>query len=585
MYKDSKNLKSPKKLFEERRLQTLADIEYQKIKEQENIQKLKEERERNRKVISPKQFFNEVDDEVEVEEQPIDIIEQKVSEEIEETANTENKDLLILKNKIIEIEESVSDKADFVEILRIVTSLKNKVNQNFKSNDYLLEIKNIKEEVSSIKNQIKLKETFDSSNLYESISDLKLKIQEVRSEIPIVPQPVLYDDQLNELRKIVQVLKTNLDDIPETKYYDKELEEIINDINQVKAEIPILPEVKYYDDDIKLIETKLSEIESSIPVVPEVRYYDDQISLLENKLSDIENSIPEVKYYDGDLINLSDKIEEVKNLIPEVKYYDKDVNNLQNKIEEVKDLIPNYDKDLSNLKNKIEEVKKLIPSVPEIKSYDEELNQINSKIRTLFEEVSSIEIPDESFYLKEIKEIYSSFEDKNDKLLRKIKYLEEVFDNFNEKNILQEELSEPPEVKNSDPLTPLDQNFVTFDQLKDHYRLFINRIQQQLSTIGGGGETRLEFLDDIDRTSAKTNGYVLQWNSTVGKFIGTSFSGASGSSIALSDLADVTTSGAQDGYLMVYDSDTNGFKFVDPVVYGMNADFNPDPNIDDYGTY
>ena len=58
-------------------------------------------------------------------------------------------------------------------------------------------------------------------------------------------------------------------------------------------------------------------------------------------------------------------------------------------------------------------------------------------------------------------------------------------------------LNEPPNVKNSDPLTPLDQNFVTFDQLNDHYQLFINRIQQQMATIGGGGETQFKFLDDV----------------------------------------------------------------------------------------
>lgn len=58
-------------------------------------------------------------------------------------------------------------------------------------------------------------------------------------------------------------------------------------------------------------------------------------------------------------------------------------------------------------------------------------------------------------------------------------------------------LNEPPNVKNSDPLTPLDQNFVTFDQLNEHYQLFINRIQQQMATIGGGGETQFKFLDDV----------------------------------------------------------------------------------------
>lgn len=58
-------------------------------------------------------------------------------------------------------------------------------------------------------------------------------------------------------------------------------------------------------------------------------------------------------------------------------------------------------------------------------------------------------------------------------------------------------LNEPPNIKNSDPLTPLDQNFVTFDQLNEHYQLFINRIQQQMATIGGGGETQFKFLDDV----------------------------------------------------------------------------------------
>lgn len=58
-------------------------------------------------------------------------------------------------------------------------------------------------------------------------------------------------------------------------------------------------------------------------------------------------------------------------------------------------------------------------------------------------------------------------------------------------------LNEPTEVKNTDPLTPLNQNFVTVKQLNDHYQLFINRIQQQMSTIGGGGETQFKFLDDV----------------------------------------------------------------------------------------
>ena len=58
-------------------------------------------------------------------------------------------------------------------------------------------------------------------------------------------------------------------------------------------------------------------------------------------------------------------------------------------------------------------------------------------------------------------------------------------------------LNEPPNIKNSDPLTPLDQDFVTVKQLNDHYQLFINRIQQQMSTIGGGGAGSFSDLNDI----------------------------------------------------------------------------------------
>jgi len=48
-------------------------------------------------------------------------------------------------------------------------------------------------------------------------------------------------------------------------------------------------------------------------------------------------------------------------------------------------------------------------------------------------------------------------------------------------------LDEIAAINNSDPLTPLEQKFVTLDQLAEHYRTFINRIQEQIATIGGGG--------------------------------------------------------------------------------------------------
>ena len=79
-------------------------------------------------------------------------------------------------------------------------------------------------------------------------------------------------------------------------------------------------------------------------------------------------------------------------------------------------------------------------------------------------------------------------------------------------------LAEPSNVKQqSDPLTPLDQNFATLDDLQSHYRLFLNRIQQQLSTLGGGGETQIRYLDDVVGVATNSSNYnskFLQWNSS-----------------------------------------------------------------------
>ena len=101
-------------------------------------------------------------------------------------------------------------------------------------------------------------------------------------------------------------------------------------------------------------------------------------------------------------------------------------------------------------------------------------------------------------------------------------------------------LSEPSDTKHkNDPITPLDQKFATFDDLQKHYSTFLSRIQQQLSTLGGGGETRLEFLDDVDRNSAKTDNYFLKYDATLKKWIGDPADGVGITSIV--SITGVTT--------------------------------------------
>jgi hypothetical protein len=82
-------------------------------------------------------------------------------------------------------------------------------------------------------------------------------------------------------------------------------------------------------------------------------------------------------------------------------------------------------------------------------------------------------------------------------------------------------LAEPSDVKQqNDPLTPINQNFATLDDLQKHYKLFLSRIQQQLSTLGGGGETQLRYLDDIVGIATNSSAYnrkYLQWNSATNR--------------------------------------------------------------------
>ena len=113
----------------------------------------------------------------------------------------------------------------------------------------------------------------------------------------------------------------------------------------------------------------------------------------------------------------------------------------------------------------------------------------------------------------------------NGLFLEKIKPNENIEKQVENKVVNENAISEGllnilPNEKNSDPLTPLNQNFATLDDLQNHYKLFLNRIQQELSTIGGGGEVRLEFLDDVDRATAKTNDYYLKYDATLNKWVG-----------------------------------------------------------------
>ena len=157
--------------------------------------------------------------------------------------------------------------------------------------------------------------------------------------------------------------------------------------------------------------------------------------------------------------------------------------------------------------------------------FDDKIDELRAAHLTLNTEITILDKRQNSLHIRGLKdEVLEELQNiLNGNVYQNIRSLEEKFDSINEKQLqnLQEGLlNEPPNVDNSDPLTPLDKKYVTLDEFQEQYKLFINRIQKQLSTFGGGGAVRIQDLDDVDISTAKVNNKFLKYNSTSGKWEG-----------------------------------------------------------------
>jgi len=406
------------------------------LKEEQAQKRLEEQKLKDKKIDAPKRHFGED----KVVEKPAAIIQEevKVDPYLEEINS--------LKSDIQSVVGLIPEETDLTEVYDTLESLKERIDNIADKASYDGDITILRSEIREVERSIP--EQFDPSNINSNLASLKEKIEFVRSEIPTIPEPVLYDDQIDEIKGLIEQVKESIPEVPEIRYYEEELNLILDLIEGVKKDIPTvpeIPEIKYYDEEISSVESQIKEIESSLSNLPEIKHYDNDIDEVKELLEKLSNKVTE---------------------IPEIKY---------------------YDNDLKDLKDKILNVEESIPTVPEVKYYDEEIKGLNKEIVGLFKKVSSIKIPEAKSYDGEIKKIYSSFEEKNQTLQNKIEKLEETFEKFDKEVISEGLLNIPPDENNSDPLTPLDQKFVTYEKLQENYRLFVNRVQQQLASFGGGG--------------------------------------------------------------------------------------------------
>lgn len=189
----------------------------------------------------------------------------------------------------------------------------------------------------------------------------------------------------------------------------------------------------------------------------------------------------------------------------------------------------------------------------EKKSKKKEPSIGNINLDSVFEEVSNLKKETKKKKIKEEKTVkafekwlYSDSE-KEEEVINEVieESLDEVLEvieenkeelekteEIEEKTFVGGSLEVPTEIGNnqSENIKELDKKFATLEDLDKHYKVFLSRIQQQLSSLGGGGEVRLEFLDDVDRNTAKVDGKYLKYQSSTGKWIGADASGGGSSS-------------------------------------------------------
>ena len=442
-----------------------------------------------------------------------------VTEELPRYKNFIKSNEISLDKKLIQYQESVNENlTDFNTFIEnkfesIEQSLENSIEGINESalNEITTDVKNIERLVNTelprhkkqvTEKVIEIDEKFSSyqKNIENYQEQIQLKIQEVQQSFETLLE--------NEVPKYQNLL------IDAKIENDKKVESIAN----------------------KLTDKIKSLTENTLKLNEELKEKSDVLDQsFETKINTLENHILSAKK------EAEETTQTYKKLYQAVEAKGLSDNSQFNTYEQA---ISNISEQFSSVYEKIEETKK---EIEQKELYQEELNHIQEGFNQKFIQIETL-IENKNQKLKEANEVLvdnivslkeevskisvSELHQNYHQISRKVNHIEEVFSKFNEKTILTEGLlNEPPSTKTSDPLTPLDQKFVTLDQLQNHYRTFINRIQQQLSTLGGGGETRLEFLDDVDRSTITTNNLLIYNGDKWVGIASTAITGSGGSGI------------------------------------------------------
>ena len=445
--------------------------------------------------------------------------------------------------------------------------------------------------------------------------ELVRMVNDVRESIPDIPEIKYYDKELQELSEHLEELKGSIPEVPEVKYYDTEVEAICEQIDSVREEVKNLPEVKYYDEQLNTIEEKIKNL-------PEPKYYDGEIEAICEAIDQVKEAIPtfpkwvnevnEVPDFswigktfsviDDDFVKVGDHIKDLKTKfdsdleeltenidlkdfeqrveIEELKkakdkiyeelkeaaikiwshhdeFKDDDRKLKKSVLSKLNETKQNIEKQISELDNKsyesdknlkgyFEGLKEEIANLPEVKYYDDNINELKSELKKDLFDLDK-KYKDTALNITEIYKVVEEIKEQQENL-------QEIYND--------RPLTPDPDLKQGDdPLTPINQKFATLQDLAANYRLFVNRVEQQLYTIGGGGAGFIKDLDDVDFAGI-TTGSLLMYEASSEKWVGIA-STALGSS-TLTGLSDVDDSNLGDGRFLRYDATAGDFTF-DPV--------------------
>ena len=440
-------------------------------------------------------------------------------------------------------------------------------------------------------------------------------VSESIPDIPDVPEIKYYDNELKELSEHLEEVRESIPIVPEIKYYDTEVETICEQIDLVREEIKNLPQVKYYDEQLDSIEEKIKnlpqpkyydgeieaiceavdKVRSEIPTfpkwvnevneVPDFSWIGKTFSVIDDDFVKVEDHMKDLKTkFDSDLEELTEnldlkdfekrvEIEELNtakdNIYKELKeaaikiwshhdeFKDDDRKLKKSVLSKLNETKQNIEKQISELDNKsyesdknlkgyFEGLKEEIANLPEVKYYDDNIKELKSELKKDLFDLDK-KYKDTALNITEIYKVVEEIKEQQENL-------EEIYND--------RPLTPDPDLKQGDdPLTPINQKFATLQDLAANYRLFVNRVEQQLYTIGGGGAGFIKDLDDVDFAGI-TTGSLLMYEASSEKWVGIA-STALGSS-TLTGLSDVDDSNLGDGRFLRYDATAGDFTF-DPV--------------------